>query len=38
MYEDLEEKKEVRPRDFLARIMESKSWIEGALEGLVSRS
>lgn len=33
-----EEKKEVRPRDFLARIMLSKSWILGELEGVVSRS
>lgn len=38
MREDLEEKKEVRPRDFLARIIESKSWICGELEGWVSRS
>ena len=32
------EKKEVRPRDFLARMMLSKSWILGELGEVVSRS
>ena len=36
-FEDLE-KKEVRPRDFLARIMLSKSWMLGDEADVVSRS